>query len=83
MDIKKFAKIKGSFSLPFDIADIAKLHTQLLLFWFQLIRSADKIDEDYAVVHLVLPSHPPPRECKDLLPRTSTKLYVHEFGSRV
>jgi hypothetical protein len=29
-----------------------KLYTQLLLFWFQLFRSADKIDEDDALVHL-------------------------------
>ena len=36
---------------------INKLYTQLLLFWFQLFRSSDKIDEDDALVHLKLPRH--------------------------
>ncbi len=34
------------------------IDTQLLLFWFQHFRSADKIDEDDAFVHLVLPPIP-------------------------
>jgi hypothetical protein len=37
-------------------------------FLVSLFRSANKIDEDDAFVHLVLPPAPPlPRECKDLL----------------
>jgi hypothetical protein len=50
---------------------VYKLHAQLLLFLFQLFRSADKIDEDDALVHLVHTSHtysfttgpPPPHPC--------------------
>ena len=34
------------------------LTVQLLLFWFHLFRSADKIYEDETVVHLLLPPHP-------------------------
>jgi hypothetical protein len=37
---------------------VNKCFIQLLLFWFHLFRSADKIYDDEAVVHLVLPPHP-------------------------
>ncbi len=38
------------------IDTIHKLHTKLLLFCLKHFRSANKIDEDDALVHLVLPS---------------------------
>jgi hypothetical protein len=41
-----------------QVLTLHKLYTQLLLFWFQLFRSADKIDEDDALVHLELSPHP-------------------------
>ncbi len=45
---------------------VNKCFIQLLLFWFHLFRSADKIYEDEAVVHLVLPPTPE-RDGKDTL----------------
>jgi hypothetical protein len=36
---------------------VHKLYTQLFIFWFQLFRSAGKIDEDDALVHLELFPH--------------------------
>jgi hypothetical protein len=41
-----------------SLSTLHKLQTQLLHFWFQRFRSVDKIDEDYALVHLVLSPHP-------------------------
>jgi hypothetical protein len=37
-----------------SLLTLHKLYTQLLLFWFQLFRSADKIDEDDALVLYIL-----------------------------
>jgi hypothetical protein len=44
-----------------------ELHTQLFHFSFQLFGSADKNYDDDTLVNLVLPPHPPPRECKGLI----------------
>jgi hypothetical protein len=41
-----------------SLLTLHELYTQLLFFWFQLFRSADKIDEDDALVHLELSPHP-------------------------
>jgi hypothetical protein len=49
-----------------SLLTLHKLYTQLLLFWFQLFRSADKIDEDNALVHLELSPHPRHLSAKDL-----------------
>ncbi len=56
-DINKMSKSQRLIDIT-----VHNLHTQLTKhFWFQLFRSADKIDEDYALVHLVRPPPPPPR----------------------
>ena len=41
-----------------SLLTVNKCFIQLLLFWFLLFRSADKIYEDETVVHLVLPPNP-------------------------
>ncbi len=52
-----------------SLSSLLTLHKpQPLLFWFQLFRSADKIDEDDALLHLGLSLLSPlPCGCKDLL----------------
>jgi len=40
-----------------SLLTLHKLYTQLFIFWFQRFRSAGKIDEDDALVHLELFPH--------------------------
>ncbi len=40
-----------------SLLTLHKLYIQLFIFWFQLFRSAGKIDEDDALVHLELFPH--------------------------
>ncbi len=56
---------------------VNKCFIQLLLFWFHLFRSADKIYEDAAVVHLVLPPPPLQRDGKDTL--IPSPFYIDRF----